>query len=178
MDLINHSLQNVENAENTENIKNLIGGGNKSTKPLNFTLYRSTYGTRLVYFRRPNIPVSSISMHVNLGSRMEKDGDHGISHLLEHLVFKGSKNYPLMNHISIIVDSSGGYFNAYTSQRQTAYYVNIPDESLKEVIPVLSDMLLYPLLRTEDILGEKHIVKSELNKRMDNEIAFLNVALI
>src|SRR3989338_11419446 len=85
-------------------------------------------------------PVVSIQMWVKTGSADEKKGEEGISHFIEHLVFKGTRKYKV-GEIASAVESAGGELNAYTSFDQTVFYVTISKEFQKVGLDVISEMM-------------------------------------
>ncbi|MBU0777240.1 insulinase family protein [Patescibacteria group bacterium] len=96
------------------------------------------------------------------GSRNETKQIGGLSHFLEHMVFKGSKKRPSAKEIAVVIDSIGGEFNAGTSKEWTNFYIKAHNEALPTAFDVLSDMVLNPLLKPEDIEREKGVILEEL----------------
>jgi predicted Zn-dependent peptidase len=105
---------------------------------------------------------STITVWVKTGSRNEAKEIGGISHFLEHMVFKGSKKRPSAKEIAVIIDSIGGEFNASTSKEWTNFHIKARNEALPTAFDVLSDMVLNPLLKSEDIEREKGVILEEL----------------
>jgi len=99
---------------------------------------------------------------VKTGSRNETKQIGGLSHFLEHMVFKGSKKRPSAKEIAVVIDSIGGEFNAGTSKEWTNFYIKAHNEALPTAFDVLSDMVLNPLLKPEDIEREKGVILEEL----------------
>lgn len=105
---------------------------------------------------------------VKVGSRYETPKISGISHFLEHVFFKGSQNYPETSAISTLVDSIGGDFNAFTSKESTEYFIKAESKHFATIFDVLSDMVLNPLFKEEEIEKEKGVVVEEINLYQDN----------
>jgi predicted Zn-dependent peptidase len=105
---------------------------------------------------------STITVWVKTGSRNETKEIGGISHFLEHMVFKGSKKRPSAKEIAVVIDSIGGEFNASTSKELTNFHIKTRNEALPVAFDVLSDMVLNPLLKPEDIEREKGVILEEL----------------
>lgn len=118
------------------------------------------------------VPMSTVSsltvmVFVNTGSRYEKIDDWGVAHFFEHMVFKGTKKFATTKKLAATIDSIGANFNAFTSKEYTAYYVQAASEHLALSLDVLSDMMVDPLLRSEDIEREKGVIIEELNMYLD-----------
>lgn len=105
---------------------------------------------------------------VKVGSRYENPKISGISHFLEHVFFKGSQNYPEPTSISTLVDSIGGDFNAFTSKEATEYFIKAESKHFATIFDVLSDMVLNPLFKEEEIEKEKGVIIEEINLYQDN----------
>ncbi len=99
----------------------------------------------------------------NTGSRYEKPEQYGLAHFFEHLVFKGTRHYPDPQVLARTIDGVGADFNAFTSKEYTGYYVKAASRHLYLALDVVSDMILAPLLRAEDIEREKGVIIEELN---------------
>ena len=114
--------------------------------------------------------VESVTVLVlaNTGSRYEQTDQHGTAHFFEHMVFKGTQNFPTAQILSRAVDGVGADFNAFTSKEYTGYYVKTASDHLDLALSVVSDMLLRPLLRQEDIDREKGVIVEEMNMYADN----------
>ncbi|OGJ38403.1 MAG: hypothetical protein A2383_03030 [Candidatus Pacebacteria bacterium RIFOXYB1_FULL_39_46] len=104
---------------------------------------------------------------VNTGSRFEPKGKEGIAHFFEHIVFKGTQKYPTAHQLSATVDSLGADFNAFTSYEYTGYYVKAAAKHLPVALDVVSDLLLAPLIRPEDVEREKSVIAEEINMYHD-----------
>ena len=114
--------------------------------------------------------VSSVTVlaMVGVGSRYENDSQAGIAHFLEHMVFKGTANYPTAMDISSNIDGVGGQYNAFTGKDYTGYYVKVSSEYMDLGLDIISDMLLTPRLRGEDIEREKGVIIEEMNMYEDD----------
>lgn len=108
-----------------------------------------------------------ISIWVLAGSRHEKPELFGISHLLEHLVFKGTQSRKIY-HIANGIESVGGYINAMTDKESTCYYVRIPADQLERGLDILSDLVFHPVFKATDLEKEKQVVIDELMSVEDN----------
>lgn len=109
----------------------------------------------------------SIGVWVDVGSRDETQQESGISHFLEHMVFKGTKKRTA-KEIAQALESVGGILNAFTTREQTCYYAHILDEHLPIAIEVLSDILKNSLLDSQELEKEKKVIVEEIKDIEDN----------
>ncbi len=109
----------------------------------------------------PGVRSITVGIWVKVGARFEKPEKNGISHFLEHMFFKGTKNRS-QKEIAIDIDSLGGDINAFTSRESTTYYVKVLNDFVSEAIDILSDIFTASLFREEDIGNEKKIILEEL----------------
>lgn len=107
-------------------------------------------------------PSATVSVYALTGSRFEQKRINGISHFLEHMVFKGTSKRPTARQISEIVDSIGGEFNASTSKECTNFYIKARSAHLKTSFDVLSDMLLNSKFERSEIEKEKGVIQEEI----------------
>jgi zinc protease len=112
-------------------------------------------------------PVVSVQMWVNTGSVDEKKGEEGISHFIEHLVFKGTNEYQV-GEIANSVESSGGELNAFTSFDQTVFYVTISTHFKEVALKVIREMMGYPKFDATEINNEREVVVEEIKRGKDS----------
>jgi len=112
-----------------------------------------------------------VDLFVKTGSRSETAKENGISHFLEHFLFKGTKKYPSALAISELVDSIGGEMNANTGKEHTQFYIKAASQHLPLIFDVLTDMLQYPLLDQDELEREKGVIVEEINMYKDTPIA-------
>ncbi len=126
------------------------------------------YGNRakLVYKKIDSVSSVSCGIWIDTGSRNEEIPVNGISHFLEHLVFKGSVNYT-GDEIKTSIEGVGGSLNAFTSEENTCYYAKFLSKHTKDVLKVLSDMVLQPLLKKDDIEKERTVIIEEIKMYKD-----------
>lgn len=110
---------------------------------------------------------ATVLAYVNTGSRYEPAKWSGISHFLEHMVFKGTAKYPTPKVLAEAVDAVGAEFNAFTSKEYTGYYVKSASAHIGLALDVVSDMLLTPTLRDDDLQREKGVIIEEMNMYAD-----------
>ncbi len=104
---------------------------------------------------------------MDVGSRDETQQESGISHFLEHMVFKGTKKRTA-KEIAQALESVGGILNAFTTREQTCYYAHILDEHLPIATDVISDILKNSLLDSQELEKEKKVIVEEIKDIEDN----------
>ncbi|MBC7465242.1 MAG: insulinase family protein [Bdellovibrio sp.] len=112
-------------------------------------------------------PVVSVQMWVKTGSADEKKGEEGISHFIEHLVFKGSDKYKV-GEIANVVEASGGELNAFTSFDQTVFYVTISKNFSDVALSVVSQMMGHPTFDAAETDSEREVVCEEIKMGKDS----------
>ncbi len=137
--------------------------------PKNREIERATLpnGIRVITERMPHVRSVSVGIWIGTGSREEAEQDTGISHFIEHMVFKGTKNRSA-EQIARSVDSIGGGLDAFTSKELVSYNVKVLDEHLPEAFDVVADLVRNPLFHEEDIEKEKGVILEELKMEVDN----------
>jgi len=108
-----------------------------------------------------------VDFFVKTGSRSETAKENGISHFLEHFLFKGTKKYPSALAISSLIDSIGGEMNANTGKEHTQYYIKAASKHLPLIFEVLTDMIQNPLLDSQELEREKGVIVEEINMYKD-----------
>ncbi len=124
-------------------------------------------GLDVFFFKTKKAPVVSVRMWVKTGSADEKKGEEGISHFIEHLVFKGSKNLGVGDAAKKI-EGAGGQLNAYTSFDETVFHVTMYKDQLDVGLEVISEMLGYPTFDPVEVDNEREVVIEEIKRSMDN----------
>lgn len=124
-------------------------------------------GIKVVMEKIPIAKSVSIGVFVNAGIIKEDKQINGISHFIEHMLFKGTKNRSAIE-IAQAIDSIGGQINAYTSTEYTCYYIKVLDKHLPLAIELLSDMITNSLFDEEEINKEKGVVKEEIKMYLDS----------
>jgi len=124
-------------------------------------------GIRVVTERMRHVRSVSVGIWIGTGSREEELQETGLSHFVEHMVFKGTKNRTA-EQIAKSVDSIGGGLDAFTSKELVSYNVKVLDEHLPEAFDVISDLVRNPLFEPGDIEKEKGVILEELKMEVDN----------
>jgi len=137
---------------------------------MNFNLHKLASGLRVVTVPMPSLESVTLTIWVRTGSRNEDKRIGGISHFMEHMVFKGSSKRPTAKEISQAVDTIGGEFNAATDKDWTNFYIKAAKNNLETAFDVLSDMVLNPLIKPEEIEREKGTIIQEIRMYEDTPI--------
>jgi len=116
-------------------------------------------GVRIVTERMPSVRSVSLGFWIGTGSRSESESEAGLSHLLEHLLFKGSSRYSSLE-IDQIFDGMGAELNAGTGKETTSVYARVIDEHLPRAFDVISDMVFRPTLT--EIEAERAVILEEI----------------
>lgn len=124
-------------------------------------------GLRLLLVPMKQVESATVLVMVKTGSRDEPEKLAGISHFLEHMLFKGTEKYPTPLSISSTIDAIGGEFNAFTSKEYTGFYVKAAVKHLPVAVDVLSQMLCKPLLESQALEREKGVIIEEINMYED-----------
>ena len=123
-------------------------------------------GIRIVTEVMPHVRSVSLGVWIGSGSRIEQGQENGISHFIEHMLFKGTTNRS-SEDIARSVDSVGGGLDAFTSKELVSFNTKVLDEHLPFALDILADLVLNPLFREEDIEKEKSVILEELKMEAD-----------
>ncbi len=124
-------------------------------------------GLTVLSERMPNLRSISLGIWLKKGSRHEEERENGISHFIEHLVFKGTKRRS-GQEIAKIIDSIGGQIDAFTSKEYTCFYAKVLDEHLRVALDLLSDIVLNPRFDPQDIEKERKVIFEEIRMVEDS----------
>lgn len=129
-------------------------------------------GFRFIYEKPKNkLPITSIQAFCDVGSVHEDDELHGASHFIEHMCFKGTRDYPNSKKLLTEFDKMGADFNAYTEKRLTCYHVKIGNDSIENCIQLMSDMLMNStFVRKEYDKEYKVVVEENIKNENDPEV--------
>ncbi|MEE0711059.1 M16 family metallopeptidase [Romboutsia timonensis] len=115
----------------------------------------------------PYVKSISLGVWINAGSRIEDEEISGVSHFIEHMLFKGTRNRT-SKQIASEIDNLGGQINAFTSKECTCYYVKLLDSHIDIGIDVLSDMILNSKFNEDDLDKERSVIIEELKMYEDS----------
>ncbi|MFT6071680.1 MAG: zinc protease [Alphaproteobacteria bacterium] len=133
------------------------------TKPFFYTLDN---GLKLVVDVDNRAPVVSHTIWYKVGAADEKDGESGIAHFLEHLMFRGTNNFEA-GYFSKRISELGGNDNAFTTHDLTAYYQNIPTQHLEEIMEMEANRMRHIQITEEELIKERNVVLEERALRTD-----------
>lgn len=130
---------------------------------------RTTFqnGLRLLTAPMPGMRSASVALYFTVGSRYESQEQAGISHFIEHMLFKGSERYPTARQISEAIEGVGGTFNASTDKELTVYTARVPGECLTTIMSVFADMVRKPLFEAIELEKERGVIIEELSSTRD-----------
>ncbi|MBM2842147.1 MAG: peptidase domain protein [Bacteroidetes bacterium] len=138
--------------------------------PIQQALYQKTVlenGIRVISETIPYVRSISAGIWANVGSRDESGSENGLTHFLEHMVFKGTKRRSV-REIAQSLESLGGYLNAFTTKEQTCFYARVLDEHIEQAVDVLSDLVQHATFKREELEKEKFVVIEELKNAEDD----------
>ena len=124
-------------------------------------------GMTVLTDRMPHLESASLGVWVGTGSRDEKADEHGISHLLEHMAFKGTKKRSA-REIAETIEAVGGDLNAATSVESTAYFCRVLKADVPLALDVLSDILAEPAFDPDELQREQNVIVQEIGAKEDD----------
>lgn len=124
-------------------------------------------GLKVIGIESHKSPVVSVQIWVRNGSADERAGEEGISHFIEHLLFKGTRKFKV-GEIANMVEACGGEINAYTSYDQTVYYITISKNFFPRAMEAIYEMIAHPLFDKEEIDKEREVVVEEIKRSNDS----------
>src|SRR3989344_3797552 len=137
---------------------------------MKYNLTKLKNGVRVLMVPMPSNESSTITIWVKVGSRFEEERVAGISHFLEHMVFKGSPKYPGARIVTEAIDSLGAENNAGTSKEWTNFYIKTANINLEKAFDILADTVLNPQLLQEEIEKERGVILQEIAMYEDTPI--------
>lgn len=130
-------------------------------------------GIRVISERVPAVDSVSVGIWVHVGSRDEPAGVSGISHFIEHMLFKGTRRRSALE-IARALESLGGSINAFTSREYTCYYVRILGGHLPRAMEILADIINHPSLAPPDLRKERQVILEEIKDTIDNPSEYIH----
>jgi predicted Zn-dependent peptidase len=124
-------------------------------------------GIRIVTLRMPHFRSVSMGVWVDVGARDETLNESGLSHLIEHMIFKGTKRRSAFQ-IAKEFDAIGGHTNAFTSMETTCYHAKVLDNHLESMVDILSDIFLYSVFDASELNREKPVILQEIGMMEDS----------
>lgn len=134
---------------------------------INIDNYKLDNGVRVVFEQNKHLNSVTVGVWIGVGSRDENKNNNGISHMIEHMLFKGTKNMTA-EELAVRTAILGGNLNAYTSKENTEFYCKTLPGCLKEAVDILGDMICHSLIDDEDLEREKGVVCEEIDMYKDS----------
>lgn len=125
-------------------------------------------GLRVIVTPVPTAQAAAVTFFVGVGSRNEEPETNGVSHFIEHMLFKGTTKRPTAPEISQAIEGAGGSLNAFTTKEVTCYWNNLPFEHVDTGIEVLADMLLNSVMDPQEVERERPVVQQEIRRSHDS----------
>ncbi|MDI6851971.1 MAG: pitrilysin family protein, partial [bacterium] len=132
-------------------------------------------GLRIITVPQKSTQAVTVLVLVGSGSKYERKEINGISHFLEHMLFKGTKKRPNVQAISETLDKIGGIYNAFTSEEYTGYFAKVEASHLDLALDWVSDIYLNSLLPEKEIQREKGVIIEEINMCYDNPMSYVRI---
>ena len=129
-------------------------------------------GLTVLFYPYEREKVATIKLCVKVGSSYENEKEAGITHLIEHMIFKGTETKKPEDIVGVI-EASGGYMNAFTSYDYTCYYIAGPSTIVEKSLDILSDVVFHPFFDPVELEREKEVVIEEMKMRLDNPFVVL-----
>ena len=133
---------------------------------MNYETHTLDNGIRLIHYRTGNL-VAHLGLLVGTGSRDEEETEHGIAHLVEHMLFKGTRKRKAYHIISRLEDV-GGEINAYTTKEETCIYASFMKNDYIRAVELLHDVMFNSVFPGKEITREKDVIIDEINSYLDN----------
>ncbi|MHB1330900.1 MAG: M16 family metallopeptidase, partial [Minisyncoccota bacterium] len=124
-------------------------------------------GLRIIHVPSKGNPSVTVMALVETGSNYEEKSQNGLSHFLEHMMFKGTTRRPTSLDISRELDSLGAQSNAFTSNEMTGYYAKAEKKHFKELLDIISDLYLNPTLPPAELEKERGVILQEISMYED-----------
>ena len=140
---------------------------------MTYTKTKLKSGIRLITVPMKGAKTITVLTAVKAGSNYETKNINGISHFLEHMMFKGTKKRPTTLAIAEALDSIGGEYNAFTGKEWTGYYAKADGEHLELLIDVISDIFLHAKLEEDELKRESKVILEEMKMYQDTPIQYI-----
>ena len=134
-------------------------------------------GLRVITAAMPHTRSVSICIFIGVGSRYETEPQAGVSHFIEHLLFKGTPKYITAREISEAIEGVGGILNGGTDKEITLYWCKVAQPHFQLALDVLADMLLHSKFEPADIENERQVIIEEINMGKDSPPQLVNMLI-
>ncbi len=134
-------------------------------------------GLRILTSAMPHTRSVSIGFFIGVGSRYESDEQSGVSHFIEHMLFKGTEKRPTAMDIAVAIEGIGGIFNAATGTESSVYWIKVAQPHLDIAIDVLVDMLRHSRFDPQEIDRERRVIIEEINLTHDTPDSLIHLLI-
>ncbi len=155
------------NASNSNQLKTSMSTTNLKTPRIPVEQFKLDNGLRVVMSSDTAVPVVSVAVYYDVGSRNERDGRTGFAHLFEHMMFQGSENVPKAGHFQFI-SNAGGTMNGTTNTERTNYFQTLPANQLPLALWLESDRMRSLKVTQENLDNQRNAVQEEKRLNYDN----------
>jgi predicted Zn-dependent peptidase len=131
-------------------------------------------GIKVITRKMPHLRSVSMGVWVNVGARDESPGESGLSHFIEHMIFKGTKKRTAFQ-IAKEFDAIGGHTNAFTSIESTCYHAKVMDAHLDTMVDILSDVFLNSVFDNKEVENERAVILQEIGMAEDNPDEYIHI---
>lgn len=131
-------------------------------------------GLRILTSTMPHTRSVSVGFFIGVGSRYETKEQNGVTHFIEHMLFKGTKKRPTALDIAIAIEGRGGVFNASTGREATTYWAKVALDHFPVAVDVLADMLLNAKLDEQELNKERGVIIEEINMSLDQPAGWVH----
>jgi len=141
-------------------------------------MFKKTFlknGLRIITIPLKNTQAVTVLVLVATGSKYETKEINGISHFLEHMLFKGTKQRPSATKVAEMLDRVGGIYNAFTSEEYTGFFAKVDSSYFELALDWVSDIYLNSLLSKKEIQKEKNVIIEEINMLYDNPMRYVGI---
>src|ERR1700747_566354 len=133
---------------------------------MNIEISRLSNGLTIVTDPMKQLESAAVGVYVNAGTRNEIKAVMGVSHMLEHMAFKGTERRSARD-IAVEIEAVGGYLNAYTSREQTAFHARVLKADVPLALDLLADILTHPTFEQAELERERQVVLQEIGQARD-----------
>src|SRR6266540_7407387 len=134
-------------------------------------------GLRILTSSMPSTHSVAVSLYVGAGSRYERESEAGVSHFVEHLLFKGTAKYPSAKEVAEAIDGVGGVLNGGTDREYTVYYIKAARPHMDLALDVLFELVRRPLMDPAEMEKERQVILEELAMVADSPAQLADLLL-
>lgn len=145
--------------------------------PAEFNKTTLKNGLRIITAPMPQVKSVTVAVFIGTGSRYENKENNGISHFLEHMLFRGTRKYPVQADLARTVEGMGGVWNGGTDKEYTIYWIKVAAQHWQKALDILYEMVQASLLRSRDIEVERGVILEEIGRYKDHPRDYVQVLI-